>query len=217
MEAVLRFILLVIILLNGKALLLAQPAYNTCANALELCPNNPISVNNINANKSLCVDCEDDFNFCFTANNTIWLKFKTNASGGNVQLDFANLVFENNPGQSQIIQASLINTVSPCTANSYSQLGNCISNGTTSFTLSANNLAANTTFYVVLNGDKYPILETTIKKGTPYVQIIPFKRDSWKMVIKSREQKEVQNSRLFYGLKVLNLYKDKYWNKKSWK
>jgi hypothetical protein len=72
-------------------------------------------------------------------------------------------------------------------------------------------------FPIVINGDKYPILETSIKKGTPYVQIIPFKRDSWKMVIKSREQKEVQNSRLFYGLKVLNVYKDKYWNKKSWK
>ena len=72
-------------------------------------------------------------------------------------------------------------------------------------------------FPIVINGDKYPILETSIKKGTPYVQIIPFKRDSWKMVIKSREQKEVQNSRLFYGLKLLNIYKDKYWNKKSWK
>jgi hypothetical protein len=72
-------------------------------------------------------------------------------------------------------------------------------------------------FPIVINGDKYPILETSIKKGTPYVQIIPFKRDSWKMIVKSRTQKEIQNSRLFYGLKVLNIYKDKYWNKKSWK
>jgi len=72
-------------------------------------------------------------------------------------------------------------------------------------------------FPIVINGDKYPILETTIKKGTPYVQVIPFKRDSWKMITKSREQKEIQNSRLFYGLKILNIYKDKYWNKKSWK
>jgi hypothetical protein len=72
-------------------------------------------------------------------------------------------------------------------------------------------------FPIVINGDKYPVLETTIKKGTPYVQIIPFKRDSWKMTFKSRKQKEVQNSRLFYGLTLLNIYKDKYWNKKSWK
>jgi len=72
-------------------------------------------------------------------------------------------------------------------------------------------------FPIVLNGDKYSVLETLIKKGTPYVQIIPFKRDSWKMIIKSRKQKEIQNSRLFYGLRLLNIYKDKYWNKKSWK
>jgi hypothetical protein len=72
-------------------------------------------------------------------------------------------------------------------------------------------------FPIIINGDKYPVLETTIKKGTPYVQIIPFKRDSWRMITKTRKQKEIQNSRLFYGLKLLNIYKDRYWNKKSWK
>jgi len=71
-------------------------------------------------------------------------------------------------------------------------------------------------FPIVINGDKYPVLEDTIKKGTPYVQIIPFKRDLWKMIIKSRTQKEIQNSRIFYGLKLINIYKDKFWNKKSW-
>jgi hypothetical protein len=72
-------------------------------------------------------------------------------------------------------------------------------------------------FPIILNGDKYPILETTIKKGTPYVQIIPFKRDCWKMSLKSREQKEVIKSRLFFNLTILNIYKNKYWSKKSWK
>jgi hypothetical protein len=72
-------------------------------------------------------------------------------------------------------------------------------------------------FPIVINGDKYPILETTIKKGTPYVQVIPFKRDFWKMNLKSRRKEEIKNNRLFYGLKVLNTYKDMYWNKKSWK
>ena len=72
-------------------------------------------------------------------------------------------------------------------------------------------------FPIVLNGDKYPVLETTIKKGTPYVQIIPFKRDQWKMSFKARTEKEIKKSRLFYALKLLNIYKDKYWNKKSWK
>jgi hypothetical protein len=72
-------------------------------------------------------------------------------------------------------------------------------------------------FPIVINGDKYPILETTIKKGTPYVQLIPFKRDNWKMSVKDRKQKEIQNSFFFVKLKVLNIYKDKYWSKKLWK
>jgi hypothetical protein len=72
-------------------------------------------------------------------------------------------------------------------------------------------------FPIIINGDKYPTLETTFKKGTPYVQVIPFKRDSWKMILKPREQKEILSSRIFYGLKLLNIYKEKYWNKKSWK
>jgi hypothetical protein len=72
-------------------------------------------------------------------------------------------------------------------------------------------------FPIVLNGDKYSTLETTIEKGTPYVQIIPFKRESWKMLLKQTKQKEVQFNRLFYGLKVIKNYKDRYWNKKSWK
>jgi hypothetical protein len=72
-------------------------------------------------------------------------------------------------------------------------------------------------FPIVVNGDKYPILETLIKKGTPYVQVIPFKRENWKMKITPRKQLEIQNSRLFYGMKLLNTYKEKYWNKKSWK
>jgi hypothetical protein len=72
-------------------------------------------------------------------------------------------------------------------------------------------------FPIIINGDKYPILETIIKKGTPYVQIIPFKRDSWKMSLKPKKQKDIQNGRLFYGLKLMNIYKENYWNKKSWK
>lgn len=72
-------------------------------------------------------------------------------------------------------------------------------------------------FPIIINGDKYPILETIIEKGTPYAQIIPFKRDSWKMSIKPRKQKDIQNSYFSYKLKLINLYREKYWNKKTWK
>jgi hypothetical protein len=72
-------------------------------------------------------------------------------------------------------------------------------------------------FPIVINGDKYPELETTIKKGTPYVQVIPFKRDNWKMKFSSVTEKHVKNSRVFYQLSVLNNYKENFWKKKSWK
>ena len=72
-------------------------------------------------------------------------------------------------------------------------------------------------FPIIINGDKYPTLETTIKKGTPYVQIIPFKRDSWRMTFNKRSPKEIINTRIFYSLTLLNRYKDKFWNKKTWK
>jgi hypothetical protein len=45
-------------------------------------------------------------------------------------------------------------------------------------------------FPIVINGDKYPVLDTVIKKGTPYVQIIPFKRDNWKISLKPRKQQK---------------------------
>jgi hypothetical protein len=72
-------------------------------------------------------------------------------------------------------------------------------------------------FPIVINGDKYPVLETVVKRGTPYVQIIPFKRESWKMTVKPKKQKDLQNTTLFYSLDLMGRYKDNFWKKKSWK
>lgn len=43
-------------------------------------------------------------------------------------------------------------------------------------------------FPILLNGDKYPVQDTLLKKGTPYVQVIPYKRESWNMEIKEEKQ-----------------------------
>ena len=72
-------------------------------------------------------------------------------------------------------------------------------------------------FPIVINGDKYKTLRTIIKQGTPYVQIIPFKRESWKMKIVGQDSKKFNMKKLFYPLKMLNNYKDKFWHKKTWK
>ena len=72
-------------------------------------------------------------------------------------------------------------------------------------------------FPFIINGDKYETLETTIKKGTPYVQVIPFKRESWRMKIKGKTTKQITREQFGFSLKLLHKYKSLYWNKKSWK
>jgi hypothetical protein len=71
-------------------------------------------------------------------------------------------------------------------------------------------------FPIVINGDKYPTLDTIIKKGTPYVQVIPFKRESWEMKIKPVSTKVLKKNKMFFNLNILHRYKNKFWNKKKW-
>ena len=65
-------------------------------------------------------------------------------------------------------------------------------------------------FPIVFNGDKYESLKTTIKRGTPYVQVIPFKRDSWTMSIE--EIKEKKNNLFNFYKYLLNNYKKISWS-----
>ncbi|MFK7785073.1 MAG: gliding motility-associated C-terminal domain-containing protein [Crocinitomicaceae bacterium] len=133
--------------------LIAQESYNDCVDALEICPNETYNVNNIAANITFCPGCEDDFTYCFTTQNTIWLSFTTNAAGGDVQVNFSNLVFETAPGQDNEIQATIIQAIAPCDATTYTQIGNCISNVGVNFSLNAAGLNPTTTYYIVIDGD----------------------------------------------------------------
>lgn len=131
----------------------AQEAYNNCLSALEICPSQSYSVNNIGANANTCAGCEDAFAFCFAPQNTIWLKFNTNATGGNIQVDVSNLVFETNLGQDNQLQATVVQATSPCDGSTYVALGNCVSNASGNFTLNALGLLPSTTYYIVIDGD----------------------------------------------------------------
>jgi gliding motility-associated-like protein len=132
--------------------LFAQPVYNECNSALELCFGQSFSVNNIGANKTFCPGCEDDFSFCFSPNNSIWLSFITNASGGAVNINFSNLVFENNPGQGNALQATLLLATVPCNSASYTAIGNCEAGANGPFSLNGIGLLPNTLYYVVVSG-----------------------------------------------------------------
>jgi len=130
----------------------SQQSYNNCNQSLELCAGENYSVNNIAANKTFCPGCEDDFNFCFAPNNSIWLQFTTNAVGGTINVNFSNLVFELNAGQGTELQATLLSATIPCNSASYTQIGNCVNNGATNFVLNAAGLAPSTTYFIVISG-----------------------------------------------------------------
>ena len=165
----------------------AQAVYNNCLNAQEVCPNTIFSVNNIDANATSCGGCEDDFNFCFSTENTIWLTLTTNATGGDVQVNFSNLVFETDINQGSALQATIIEATAPCSSGSYTQLGNCVSNAVGNFTLNAAGLAPNTTYFIAVDGDNtgagvtmpaectfdISILGTGVDRLIPSAQITP--------------------------------------------
>ena len=72
-------------------------------------------------------------------------------------------------------------------------------------------------FPFVVNGLKHDELISTIKAGTPYVQVIPFKRDSWKMSIKEYKKDDIEKTRTNFNLKFRHFYRDMVWSKKNYK
>ena len=74
-------------------------------------------------------------------------------------------------------------------------------------------------FPIIINHEKYGNLDLMISKGTPYVQVIPFKRDSWKMNIEHNDLSSLENrkSNLDFATTILNWYRNKFWNKKDFK
>src|SRR5690554_2893084 len=140
--------LLFFLLFFQSLFILGQEEYNNCADAFELCPNTIFSLNNVDANATVCANCEDDFNFCFAGENSIWMTFTTNDLGGDVEVNFSNLVFENNPGQGNGLQAAIIEATLPCISSSYTLISNCEANQTNAFSLNGIGLLPNTTFYV---------------------------------------------------------------------
>ena len=70
-------------------------------------------------------------------------------------------------------------------------------------------------FPIIINHDKYPSFKKTFKQGLPYVQIIPFKRDSWKKKISTKTKKI--NNNFKYFSKLIDRYKHLIWSKKTWK
>lgn len=161
--------LMVFCLLQNRSI--AQEVYNDCDKALYLCPLVTQSVSNINATKSLCPGCEDDFTFCFAPNNTIWMKFETNAAGGDVQVNFTNVAIQTVTMQSTEMQATILHAIAPCDASTYTSAGSCEIAATGNFSLTATALLPGTTYYIVVNGSKNPGMALNPAQATMDVTI----------------------------------------------
>lgn len=137
-------------IISGFAL--AQPDNNTCGNAERLCPSETTNGSNIGASSTFCPNCEDDFNYCFTGENTVWYYFNTNNTGGDVQILINNINFENNAGQGQGLDALIIAASIPCNAASYDLVSNCEDDEAGPIVLNAADLEPDSTYYLIING-----------------------------------------------------------------
>ena len=74
-------------------------------------------------------------------------------------------------------------------------------------------------FPLVVNGEKYKSINMEIKKGLPYVQVIPFKREDWKMKIKPFKNFKKRTFWDYLDLSFIHNYKDRIWfkDKTKWK
>lgn len=145
--------LLLICFLSANASF-SQPVNDACGNAISLCPNVSTSGSNYLATATVCPDCDDDFNFCFTGTNSVWYKFTTNANGGSAVVAFSSLLFNTQVNHGNQLQAAVIEALAPCDASTYSLVSNCVNTATGNFQLTASGLLPNTTYYIVVNGAK---------------------------------------------------------------
>ena len=70
-------------------------------------------------------------------------------------------------------------------------------------------------FPIILKQVNDEPIDVTIWKGTPYVQVIPFKREKWKAEIKKLSERNLKQRWLRVGLTFKHLYKKLNWAKKG--
>lgn len=155
MKKAINFFLFILI----SNITLAQPENDNCVDAEWICYNQTISGNNTNATTENCLGtnvngCADDYpNFVgFVSSSSVWYKFRTNDTGGDVTVSFSDLDFNPDPNKGQSLQAVIFSVTTPCEGQSYGLASAAQTNGTTDFALNGTGLSANTVYYVIVNG-----------------------------------------------------------------
>jgi gliding motility-associated-like protein len=134
----------------------AQPVNDNCANATNLCANQPVAATNQDATVDACAGCSDGAstigNFCFGLDNSVWFSFVTNNVGGAVSIDLTGISCIVGGGFDDELQGVIIEAGTPCDESTYTLVSNCAS-GAGTLNLTAAALNPNTTYYVQIDGD----------------------------------------------------------------
>ena len=134
---------------------LAQPANDNCNAATVLCEGQAVNGTTLDATLNNCGNCSDSYVSCYTPNTTVWYSFTTTATGGNVTIDITNLILDTDPNRGQTISAMLLDFANaPCDGSVATEVGTCQTTQAGNFQVTNTMaLAANTTYYLQINGD----------------------------------------------------------------
>jgi gliding motility-associated-like protein len=116
-----------------------------------LCANQPLQ----GTTTAATLNTTSDFDFCTVNSATVWYHFTTNSVGGDATVSFTNMNFNTGAGFGQTIDVIFFSATTPCNQASMSPASNCANSGV-DFSVSnplALPLAANTTYYILVNGN----------------------------------------------------------------
>lgn len=141
--------LFTIIFIVSNTVVWAQPPNDACAIPTQLCSGVGFS----GSNQGAGTDAADAATGCFPVNNSVWFTFMTNSTGGDASVTISNISCLTASGMDNELQAVILSAATACDPATYSEVSNCVNNGTTSITLTATGLAPNTTYYILVDGD----------------------------------------------------------------
>lgn len=138
-----RIKILIILCVLQAGISLAQPSNDNCNSAISLCPQEPLSGTNINANADNGIA-----GLCFAGSNGVWYKFIA-SSNGNASIRLNNIVAQNANTE---LQMAIMSFGTQCNLATATILGCNAGNTSSTFAVSATALTKGSTYYVYIDG-----------------------------------------------------------------
>lgn len=130
------------------AFAIAQPANNECIDVQAICDANVVSGTTANGTSN---NAQDGIAPCFINEKTVWYNFTTGAAGGNISVNVTGI---NCSGAGNNLSGIVYEAGTPCDGTTYTVVSNCEAFSSTGFSLNANGLNPNTTYYIKISSGK---------------------------------------------------------------